>query len=170
MDKQGACVKLTSSIIIMIIGLSLTLCSKKPVFDKQHPPNILLIVLDAARADHFSSYGYHRPTTPNMDRMAGEGVRFTRAVSTSSWTLPSHASLFTGLLPDEHGTRNQHAWLIDRFPTLAELLQKQAVLQIIRLSTSITTLSGALKFSRESGPTVRLLAKPSLTTASTQTF
>ena len=124
MDKQGACVKLTSSIIIMIIGLSLTLCSKKPVFDKQHPPNILLIVLDAARADHFSSYGYHRPTTPNMDRMAGEGVRFTRAVSTSSWTLPSHASLFTGLLPDEHGTRNQHAWLIDRFPTLAELLQK----------------------------------------------
>ena len=125
MAKQGAWVKLISSIIIMIMVLSLTFCSRKPVFDQQHPPDILLIVLDAARADRFSSYGYHRQTTPHMDRFAGEGLRFTRAVSTSSWTLPTHASLFTGLLPDEHGTRNQHAWLIDRFPTLAELLAKR---------------------------------------------
>jgi arylsulfatase A-like enzyme len=97
-------------------------CSAAP-----HPegpaPNILLIIMDAARADHFSCYGYHRPTTPNIDRLAAESLRFTQAVSTSSWTLPSHASLFTGLLPFEHGTHAQHTWLIDRIPTLAELLR-----------------------------------------------
>ena len=107
-----------------LISLSLLFvcCSKAPRIT-QELPNILLIVLDAARADHFSCYGYHRPTTPNIDRVAAEGLRFTRAVSSSSWTLPSHASLFTGLLPDEHGTHSRHAWLIDRFPTLAELLK-----------------------------------------------
>ncbi|HLA38826.1 MAG TPA: sulfatase, partial [Candidatus Glassbacteria bacterium] len=85
-------------------------------------PNILLIVMDAARADRFGCYGYNRPTTPNIDRLAAEGVRFTQAWSTSSWTLPAHASLFTGLLPDEHKTHCGHAWLVDRIPTLAELL------------------------------------------------
>ena len=109
--------------IVIILTVNLTGCSNKPVVDNRHPPNILLIVLDAARADHFSSYGYNRPTTPNIDQVARDGIRFTRAISTSSWTLPSHASLFTGLLPDEHGTRNQHAWLIDRIPTLAELMK-----------------------------------------------
>ena len=86
-------------------------------------PNVLLVVLDAARADHFSCYGYERKTTPNIDRLAAEGFRFSRAVSTSSWTLPSHASLFTGLLPEEHGTTAQNNWLIDRIPTLAELMR-----------------------------------------------
>ncbi|MEA2064429.1 MAG: sulfatase-like hydrolase/transferase [Gemmatimonadota bacterium] len=88
-------------------------------------PNILLIVMDAARADRLSCYGYQRPTTPNIDRLAAEGLRFTWAVSPSSWTLPSHASLFTGFLPCEHGTHTQHAWLVERFPTLAELLKAQ---------------------------------------------
>ncbi|MBN2289128.1 MAG: sulfatase-like hydrolase/transferase [Candidatus Glassbacteria bacterium] len=86
-------------------------------------PNILLIVMDAARADHLSCYGYHRQTTPNLDRVAAGGLRFTRAVSSTSWTLPSHASLFTGLLPNEHGAHHQHMWLADHIPTLAELLK-----------------------------------------------
>ncbi|HUU28272.1 MAG TPA: sulfatase-like hydrolase/transferase [archaeon] len=109
---------------LLTIFLVFASCSGSPRISKDFP-NILLIVLDAARADHFSSYGYFRPTTPNLDRVASEGVLFTRAVSTSSWTLPAHASLFTGLVPDEHGTTNQHAWLIDRIPTLAELLKKR---------------------------------------------
>ncbi|MFH1071154.1 MAG: sulfatase-like hydrolase/transferase [Candidatus Glassbacteria bacterium] len=85
-------------------------------------PNILLLVLDAARADRFGCYGYERPTTPNIDRLAAEGARFKQAYSTSSWTLPAHASLFTGLLPDENKTHSRHAWLVDRIPTLAERL------------------------------------------------
>ncbi|HUU28915.1 MAG TPA: sulfatase-like hydrolase/transferase [archaeon] len=122
---KGILVKPGGLITIAIIALSLAGCSRKPEIDQRHPPNILLVVLDAARADHFSCHGYSRSTTPNLDRIAKEGVRFTRAVSTSSWTLPAHASLFTGLLPDEHGTRNQHAWLIDRIPTLAELMKER---------------------------------------------
>ena len=117
--------KLSARIAILAIAVILSACSGKPKIDTRHPPNILLVVLDAARADHFSSYGYGRPTTPNLDQMAQEGIRYSRAVSTSSWTLPAHASLFTGLLPEEHGARNQHAWLIDRIPTLAELLRQK---------------------------------------------
>ncbi|MGH7506862.1 MAG: sulfatase family protein [Longimicrobiales bacterium] len=65
-------------------------------------PNVVLIVLDAVRRDHLSCYGHRRFTTPNIDRIAAQGVRFTRASAASCWTLPSHASLFTGLYPSEH--------------------------------------------------------------------
>jgi arylsulfatase A-like enzyme len=99
-------------------------CAGTPLW-KGRPPNILLIVMDAARADHLSAYGYGRPTTPNLDRMAAEGLLFTRAVSSSSWTVPAHASLFTGLLPYENGAHARHTWLIERFPTLAQLLKRK---------------------------------------------
>lgn len=60
-------------------------------------PNVLVVVLDAVRARSMSLYGYHRATTPNLDSMAADGVVFERAIAPSSWTLPSHASMFTGL-------------------------------------------------------------------------
>jgi arylsulfatase A-like enzyme len=69
-------------------------------------PNILLIVVDTLRADHVSSYGYSRPTTPNIDRIAREGVLFENAIAPCSWTLPSHASLLTGRYPSDHGMQN----------------------------------------------------------------
>jgi arylsulfatase A-like enzyme len=65
-------------------------------------PNVLIIVLDALRADHSSAYGYARPTTPNMDAVAADGTLFERAFATSSYTLASHASILTGLLPHQH--------------------------------------------------------------------
>ena len=65
-------------------------------------PNVVMIALDTVRADHLSSYGYSRPTTPNLDRLAKKGVLFETAVAPSSWTLPSFASVFTGLLPHQH--------------------------------------------------------------------
>ena len=86
--------------------------------------NILLIVMDAQRADHLSCYGYGRETSPNIDRLARSGLQFDRAISQASWTLPSHASLFTGMLPGEHNTHAQHTWLLDKYDTLAELLRK----------------------------------------------
>jgi arylsulfatase A-like enzyme len=66
-------------------------------------PNIILITLDTVRADHLSLYGYPRRTTPNIDGWARKGVVFENAISPTSWTLPSHASMFTGLLPHQHG-------------------------------------------------------------------
>ncbi len=65
-------------------------------------PNILLVVLDSARADRFSCYGYGKPTTPNIDRIAEEGTVFERCYAESTWTLPSCYSLMTGLATQEH--------------------------------------------------------------------
>ena len=105
-------------------------------------PNILLIVLDAARADAFSCYGYHRLTTPNLDTLAAGGLRFTRAVSSSSWTLPSHASLFTGLSPYEHGTYHQHGYFVDHLETLAELLKADGYLTAAFSNNPVVSSAG----------------------------
>ncbi|MFT5683079.1 MAG: arylsulfatase A-like enzyme [Myxococcota bacterium] len=65
-------------------------------------PDIVLVVIDTLRADHLGSYGHDRPTSPSIDAMAAEGLRFDRAYAHSGWTLASFASLFTGLLPHQH--------------------------------------------------------------------
>ena len=71
--------------------------------DGPPPPNVVLITLDTTRADRLSCYGHDRETSPNLDRLAARGVLFTRFVNVSSWTLPTHASLMTGLHPRTHG-------------------------------------------------------------------
>lgn len=84
-------------------------------------PNVLLLVLDTVRALSLSAYGYERPTSPVLEALARRGVRFDRAVSTAPWTLPTHASLFTGRYPHEMSA----GWSVpldDTFPTLAERL------------------------------------------------
>jgi len=67
--------------------------------------NVILISLDTVRADHLSCYGYGRRTTPNLDRLAEDSIRFQRCIASSNWTLPTHASMFTGLYPEAHGAR-----------------------------------------------------------------
>ena len=66
-------------------------------------PNLLVIMLDTMRADHLGAYGYPRRTSPWLDGFAAQAVLYEHAISTSSWTLPSHATLFTGLFPRAHG-------------------------------------------------------------------
>jgi arylsulfatase A-like enzyme len=66
-------------------------------------PNVLLVVLDTVRAKSLSLYGYLRDTSPNLERLAQSGVRFDRAIATAPWTLPTHASMFTGRYPYEMG-------------------------------------------------------------------
>jgi uncharacterized protein (TIGR02996 family) len=84
-------------------------------------PNVLLITLDTTRADRLGAYGYAAAVTPNLDRLAADGVRFARAVSPAPLTLPAHASLMTGRNPYGHGVRNNgHFVLPDDVPTLAE--------------------------------------------------
>jgi arylsulfatase A-like enzyme len=68
--------------------------------------NVLLVTLDTTRADRLGVYGHARPTSPNLDALASEAIVFERAYSTSSWTLPAHASLFTGKYPASHGARH----------------------------------------------------------------
>ncbi len=63
----------------------------------------MLVTLDTTRADHLSCYGYVRKTSPRLDALAADSVVYDRCISTSSWTLPAHASLFTGRYPTSHG-------------------------------------------------------------------
>ncbi|MGH9464447.1 MAG: sulfatase, partial [Thermoanaerobaculia bacterium] len=67
------------------------------------PPNLLLVVVDALRADHLGCYGYPLPTSPNIDRLARESVVFDQAFAHSTWTKPSVATLLTSLYPSRHG-------------------------------------------------------------------
>jgi arylsulfatase A-like enzyme len=100
------------------IADSLALATSSP---HANAPNVLLIVLDTVRASNLSLYGYQRPTTPNLERLAKQGVLFDWAMSTAPWTLPSHASMFTGRIPNELSV----SWLkpLDQaYPTLAEVL------------------------------------------------
>lgn len=83
-------------------------------------PNVVLIVMDTVRADHLSCYGYDRETTPFLSELAREGRLYTDAHSTSCWTGPSHASLFTGLYPAGHGVTQTNWTLSDKWTTLAE--------------------------------------------------
>lgn len=66
------------------------------------PPDVLVLVVDCLRADHLGAYGYERDTSPVMDGLAADGVRFDRAVAQSNWTRASVASLFTGLYLSQH--------------------------------------------------------------------
>ncbi len=83
-------------------------------------PNVLVVVVDTLRADHLSCAGYERDTTPNLDRLAREGLRFTHAQSPRAKTTPAVASIFTGLYPHGHGVRDLVTPLPTDVPVLAE--------------------------------------------------
>jgi len=83
-------------------------------------PNVILISIDSLRSDHLGCYGYTRDTTPVLDRIAGEGVLFETVVSSTSWTLPAHAALFTSLHDRVHGCFDGTVWLARSRETIAE--------------------------------------------------
>jgi arylsulfatase A-like enzyme len=86
-------------------------------------PDILLLVLDAQRADRLSCYGYPLETSPHLDALAAESTRFAQAIAPAQWTIPAHASLFTGLYPTQHGMLQYDSALPAELPTLAERLR-----------------------------------------------
>jgi arylsulfatase A-like enzyme len=89
-------------------------------------PNIVLVILDAGSARHFSLYGYHRKTTPNIEKIARDSVVYTRCFSTATMTIPAHLSLFTGFLPSEliaNGLSNGYS-LAENASTLPMLLKE----------------------------------------------
>lgn len=89
------------------------------------PPNVLLITLDTTRADRLGCYGYAAARTTAIDALASEGVLFEKAYVTVPLTLPSHASMLTGLYPPENGlSNNGPGRLGDGIPTLAETLAR----------------------------------------------
>ncbi len=107
--------------------------------------SVVMIVVDNLRRDHLSLYGYERQTTPRIDRWAADGLIFDDATSASCWTLPSHASLFTGLYPRAHGAhsyRGDARWanaypLPQEETTLAEAAGQAGVATAAIISNSV---------------------------------
>jgi len=112
------------------------ICMASPLLytvNQKNEPNIILISLDTLRADHLGCYGYHRDTTPNIDKFAQKGTIFLNTISGSPWTLPSHISLFTSRYPYETGFQQNTSslssdWYFDtriayEIKTLAEYLK-----------------------------------------------
>lgn len=87
--------------------------------------NCILVSLDAQRADHLACYGYHRETSPNIDRLADEGMLFTRAFTSSPGSTGGHSSMLTGLYPQTNGAYWWNAMVLDGANvTAAELFGK----------------------------------------------
>lgn len=106
---------------------SSAVASERAAFEALPPidasrPNVLLVVLDAVRARSLSAYGHERRTSPVLERLAREGVVFDQAIATSSWSLPSHASMLTGRYNYELDT-DFTVPLNDTYRTLAEELR-----------------------------------------------
>ncbi len=124
----------TTALIWAIAGLGMAVASCKrsepslpQIAAPPGAPSVLLITLDTTRADHLGCYGYSKPTSRNIDRLAAQGTLFTRAIAQASVTPVSHASIFTGLNPYTHGLRVMHGLsetrLRDSCVTLAEVLR-----------------------------------------------
>jgi arylsulfatase A-like enzyme len=106
--------------------LSRSVGTDLPRGDGSRRPNIVLVTLDTTRADHLSAYGYPRPTTPRLERFASAATLYRHAYANGDMTLASHASIFTGLFPTEHGAhldRELRPAISAAVPTLGELLR-----------------------------------------------
>lgn len=106
------------STILLLSLVVLPSCGDPPAA----PRNLLLVTVDTLRADHLGGYGYRRATSPELDRLFAESVVFDDAHSSSSWTLPAFASLFTSLHSSTHGCFDYRSALDPSFTTLAETL------------------------------------------------
>ncbi len=111
---------LRSPLSIIFLALLAAGCGKPP------PPDVLLITVDTLRADHVGSYGYASASTPNMDGLATDGVRFSDAISSAPITLPSHTSIMSGIYPPAHGVRDNGVYAVpDQVTTLAEYFKQK---------------------------------------------
>lgn len=94
---------------------------------KSNGKNVILVVLDTHRFDRLGSYGYTRPTSPNLDSFAAESLFFEKAIAPGQWTIPTHASLFSGEMPAVHGTVQADDALPKEFQTLASRLGAEGI-------------------------------------------
>ncbi|HTG33694.1 MAG TPA: sulfatase-like hydrolase/transferase [Thermoanaerobaculia bacterium] len=99
------------------------LAAAAPAPPKRALPNLVLITMDTTRADHLGAWGDAQAHTPNLDALAARGTRFARCDTAAPITLPSHASILTGLFPPRHGVRDNGTFVLaPKFETLAERL------------------------------------------------
>ena len=115
----------SSLMALWIVGCCVSTHAEDRVPTPARPPNVVFIMVDTLRSDHLGCYGYRRATSPNIDRLASEGVLFENCYSAASWTPPAVMSMFTGLDPLVHGCVSSDAKLAAGIPTLAEQFRKK---------------------------------------------
>ena len=124
-------------VLLFLFGCT-TQQSNVPPITRQ--PNLVLITLDTTRQDRIGVYGYTKAQTPTIDKIASQGIRFESAYATVPLTIPSHASILTGLYPPNHGIRNNgDAILAEELTTLAEVLQQYDYHTVASVSAFVTT-------------------------------
>lgn len=104
--------------VLLAVLLAAVGCSARPA-------SVVVVVIDTLRADHLGAYGYPRPTSPNLDRLASTGYVFDSAIAQSSWTTPSVGSLFTSTYPSVHGAVTFTASLPPSLETLADVFRRR---------------------------------------------
>ncbi len=104
--------------------LVLTIHCARQASEPKTPPHILFVSIDTLRADHLGCYGYERDTSPVIDALAHESVRFTTALAPTPWTFPSHAAMLTGMHPYALGIDNSLRTIPREVPVLAEVLAR----------------------------------------------
>ncbi len=110
--------------LLPALGLLLFLAARRAAPPTPPPPSLVLLLVDTLRADRLGCYGEPLPTSPEVDALARDGVRFARVVSQAPWTRPSVASLFTSALPRSLGILTEGEEILpDHFTTLAEVLR-----------------------------------------------
>lgn len=113
-------------LLLLASGLTAAPPSKAPAKPPAKPPapqSVVLITLDTTRADHLGAWGWPHARTPHLDALARRGTRFVRCDTAAPITLPSHATILTGLYPPRHGVRDNGTFVLaDRFDTVAERL------------------------------------------------
>jgi len=115
-------------VVLLLLGLAgfffIWILLRSDVLSSSGIRNVLLISIDTCRADHLSCYGYERPTTPNIDTIAAEGILLENTVSPIPQTLPAHSTMLTGTIPPYHGVHSNFSFLFDKpNTTLAEILK-----------------------------------------------
>lgn len=109
-------------LLVFVALLNIFIIGYKEI-NKPKSPNVVLISIDTLRADHLGSYGYNRNTSPNIDKLAEEGVLFENAFSQAPWTFPSMASMHTSLYSSQLATRSFSNRMEDKFLTIAEQMK-----------------------------------------------
>src|SRR5262245_25662073 len=107
---------------LLVLALAPTGCGR-PASAPSHRtpgPDVILVSIDSLRFDQLGCYGYSKPTSPTIDGLARAGVRCDTALSTTSWTLPAHAAMLTGLRDSTHGLVDNGLRLAEGVRTLAE--------------------------------------------------
>ncbi len=112
------------AILTVAVRMAFPEHGKRATLADTNQPNVLLVVLDVTRAASVSGYGYPKPTAPAIERLAAEGLLAEKAYATAPWTLPSHATMFTGVYSPEIGVDFFRGLSRER-PTLAEVLAER---------------------------------------------